>query len=94
MKSKALWTILAAGSLVFSVSTASLASGRGGGNCKNCPMSAISREERAGIKQQLKALKDSGADGEEIRALKDRIAGEYGVQMPEGRKNRGRNRKK
>ncbi len=94
MKSKTLWTILAAGSLVLSVGTASFASGRGGGNCENCPMSAISRKERAEIRQQLKALKDSGADGEEIKAFKDRVAGEYGVQMPEGRKNRGRNRKK
>lgn len=71
-----------------------VASGRKGGNCEDCPMSSLSGAQRAEIRQQLKALKGSGATGEEIRDFKAGILEEYGVEMPEGRKGRGRNRQK
>lgn len=81
-------------SLILSGASFSSAAGRGGGNCSGCPMSGITAEQKADIRQQLKELKESGATGEEIKAFKAGILEEYGVRMPEGRQNRGRNRKK
>ncbi len=80
--------------MVLAAPGASAAPGRRGGNCEDCPMAGLTTAQRADIRQQLKALKDSGATGEEIRDFKAGVLDEYGVGMPEGRKGRGRNRQK
>lgn len=80
--------------IMFSAAHITFASGRGGGNCENCPMASITKEQRANIRLQLKELKDSGATREEIKAFKAEILSEHGVRMPEGRHNRGRRNKK
>ncbi len=88
------WTAAAvAAALVVSASMNSFASGKGGGGCGDCPMSPLTAEQRTDIRARLSALKESGADGDEIKAFKAGILEEYGVEMPEGRKGQGRNRK-
>lgn len=94
MKLKSITIAALAAALFFSISSFSFASGRGGGNCKDCPMANITAEQRANIRGQLNALKDSGATGEEIKAFKAEVLNQYGVQMREGQHNRGRLRGK
>ena len=85
--------LVLAGVLVFTTAAVSFAACRNGKDCGTCSMSALTTEQKAEIQKQLKELKDSGATGEEIKAFKARIAKEYGVQMPEGQKGKGRNKK-
>ncbi len=94
MKYMVLTVLLLSAVMVLAAPGASAALGRRGGNCEDCPMSSLTTAQRADIRQQLRALKDSGATGEEIRGFKAGILEEYGVEMPEGRKGRGRNRQK
>ncbi len=92
MKYMVLSALLLSAVMVLTAPGASASTGRRGGNCEDCPMSSLTAAERASIRQQLEALKDSGATGEEIRDFKAGVLDEYGVEMPEGRHDRGRNR--
>ncbi len=92
MKYMVLSVLLLSAVMVLAAPNASASPGRRGGNCEDCPMASLTAAERASIRQQLGALKDSGATGEEIRDFKAGVLEEYGVKMPEGRKGRGRNK--
>jgi len=93
MKYKVNKMLVLAGVLVFTTAAISFAACKNGKDCGTCSMAGLTVEQRTEIQKQLKELKDSGATGEEIKAFKARIAKEYGVQMPEGQKGKGRNKK-
>ncbi len=94
MKYMVLSVLLLSAVMVLAAPGASASPGRRGGNCEDCPMSSLTAAQRAEIRRQLEALKSSGATGEEIRDFKAGVLEQYGVEMPEGRKGRGRNRQK
>lgn len=94
MKYMVLSVLLLSAVMVLAAPGVSASTGRRGGNCEDCPMASLAAARRAEIRQQLEALKTSGATGEEIREFKAGVLAEYGVEMPEGRHGRGRNRQR